>query len=246
MHNSVIDYSCRVQEQAVALQNANPHLSYEALAAIHTRAVLIHRSTRDLCENGWTPVSSILIRTLADLYANAIAILFNEKDREYMAFRYMLAFPLSRVNDTSLTKEVRARHEAEITEIISHLPETDRDRASELLKNNCRKNYWFQPEFESPTDVLKKTKGDMPFLYRVFSGSTHGGVVGLGFLDDDPDVANINPREHPRKTPGAIVASSRLALEITFLRDGAENTGYTSLYTFIKDRLLLPLRDILE
>ena len=129
LHNSVIDYSCRVQEQAVALQNANPHLSYEALAAIHTRAVLIHRSTRDLCENGWTPVSSILIRTLADLYANAIAILFNEKDREYMAFRYMLAFPLSRVNDTSLTKEVRARHEAEITEIISHLPETDRDRA---------------------------------------------------------------------------------------------------------------------
>jgi len=191
-------------------------------------------------------VTSILIRTLVDLYVNVLAIVISPADSEFMAFRYLLSFALSRVNDTSLGLEVREKHRKEIEGAIAHLPESDIKRAEALLGDKNRKNYWYQPEYANPTALLKRTTGDMPFLYRVLSGSTHGGTVGLGFLDDQPDDFDINQREHPRRTPLAIAFSSRILLELTFLRDGAENTGQTAGYYFILNEVYLPLRKVIE
>ena len=52
----------------------------------------------------------------------------------------------------------------------------------------------------------------------------------------------FNPRQHPRQTPISIVASSRLLLEVTFLRDQIEGTQENVGYYFIKDKVLLPLK----
>jgi hypothetical protein len=242
LHGIVIHYSIKVHRAATRLDADRPHVSYHALANLHMRAVVIHRSIRDLCEAGWTSVTGILIRTLLEIYVNCLAIAIVPEDSEFMAFRFLLAFQLSRVNDSTLPKETRQAHREEIEAAISQLPSKDTARATALITDTTRKSYWYQPEFSSPSDLLKKTKGDMPFLYRAFSGSTHGGVVGLAILDDEPDTPNIDPRRHPRKTPISIFASARLLLEIAFLRDQIEGTGKDAGYYFIKDKVLLPMK----
>lgn len=243
LHGIVIHYSIKVHEAATRLEGGRPHTSYHALANLHMRAILIHRSIRDLCEAGWTPVTGILVRTLLDIYVNCLAIAIVPEDSEFMAFKFLLAFPLSRVNDSSLSKEIRHAHLKEIEAEISRLPSKDTARATALITDTTRKSYWYQPEYSSPSDLLKKTKGDMPFLYRTFSGSTHGGVVGLAILDDEPDSPNINPRRHPRQTPLSIISSARLLLEIAFLRDQIEGTGQDVGYYFIKNKVLLPMKE---
>ena len=74
LHGIVIHYSVEVQEAATRLEANRPHVSYHALANLHMRAILLHRSIRDLCEAGWTPVTGVLIRTLLDIYVNCLAI----------------------------------------------------------------------------------------------------------------------------------------------------------------------------
>jgi hypothetical protein len=243
LHEIVIRYSIKVQSAAARLQGIRPHVSYQAFADLHMRAVVIHRSIRDLCEAGWTPVTGILIRTLLDIYVNCLAIAIEPENSEFMAFRFLFAFQLSRVNDSSVPKKSRLKHRKEIEAAILQLPSNDTARATALITDKTRKNYWYQPEFSSPSDLLRKTKGDMPSLYRIFSAATHGGIVGLALFDDEPDTPNINPRQHPRQTPIAILGSARYLLEITFLRDQAEGTQELAGYYFIKDEVLLPMKE---
>jgi len=243
LHSIVISYSVKVHDTAVHLEHSDPHTSYHALANLHMRAVIIHRSIRDLCESGWTTVTGILLRTLLDIYVNCLAIAIVPEDADFMAFKFLLAFPLNRVNDSSLPKESREAHRKEIETEILRLPTKDTARATALHSDSTRKNYWYQPEYSSPSDLLKKTEGEMLFLYRTFSGSAHGGVVGLALFDDDPDTPNIDPKQHPRQTPLSIIASSRLLLEIAFLRDQSEGTGENAGYHFIKDEVLMPMRE---
>jgi hypothetical protein len=40
--------------------------------------------------------------------------------------------------------------------------------------------------------------------------------------------------------------SSRLLLEITFLRDGSEDTKQGAMYSYIKDEIFMPLREIID
>jgi hypothetical protein len=243
LHEIVIIYSIKVQSAASRLQEIRPHVSYQAFADLHMRAVVIHRSIRDLCESGWTPVTGILIRTLIDIYVNCLAIAIEPDNSEFMAFRFLFAFQLSRVKDAAVPKKAQLEHRKEIETAILQLPSKDAARATALITDKTRKSYWYQPEFKSPSDLLKKTKGDMPSLYRIFSAATHGGIVGLALLDDEPDTPNINPRQHPRQMPIAILGSARYLLEITFLRDQIEGTEEILGYYFIKDKVLLPMKE---
>src|SRR5580704_10104655 len=222
LHESVIEYAVDVHRRATHLQQKRAHVSYRALAILHMRAVTIHRSVLVLCELGWTPVTSILIRTLLDLYANVIAILLEPENTEFMGFRYLAHPHLTRLHDTTVPKAERERIRVNMDAAAVQLPEPDIARAKELLSSYPRRSYWYSPEFESPNAVLSNTKGEMTFIYRLLSGSVHGGTVGLGFLDDNPDEFDINARNHPRRSPLAIALSSRLLLETTFLRDSGE------------------------
>jgi uncharacterized protein DUF5677 len=246
LHDAAIEYAVKVHRIATEMQVKDPHISYQALAILHMRAVTIHRAIRDLCELGWTPVTSILIRTLLDLYANVVAIAIVPENVQFMAFRYLTHHRLARLNDTTVNKEEKGKIRTEAEAALSQIPKTDAERIRKLLDDYPRKGYWYQPEFASPTSLLNQTKGEMAFIYRVFSGSVHGGMVGLGFLDDDPDEFDINHREHPRRTPLAIAMSSRLLLETTFLRDCSEKTNRNELYFHVRDNIFMPLREILE
>jgi hypothetical protein len=246
LHNAVIQYAVRVQQAATNRQEQDPHVAYSALATIAMRAATIHRAVLSLCVDGWTPVNSVLIRTLADLYVNVVAIAFEPAHIEFMAFRYLYNFQISHLNDTSVPPAQRKRCNEELETAIGAAAKLNPARIREFIAAYKKASYWFQPEFKSPTDVLCKTKGDMPFLYRVFSGAVHGGVVGLGFLDDTPDEFDINPRNHPRRNRMAIALSSRFLLEISFVRDSVEDTGLADEYEFVKDNIFLPLRGIVS
>jgi hypothetical protein len=55
-------------------------LASEALNALMFCAVLTHRSVRTICEEGWTPIASVLNRTLPDIYSQtALPWLTNRK-----------------------------------------------------------------------------------------------------------------------------------------------------------------------
>jgi len=246
LHYAAIQYSVRVHHVATEIQERDSHISYQALAIIAMRAVTIHRAILDLCIGGWTPVNGILVRTLADLYANTLAIAMKPEDVEFMAFRYLMNFQLGRLRDTSLLKEIREQHRAEIDNVIANAPKLDRERVATFIDSYKPSNYWYQPEYSSPMDVLNKTEGDMKFMYRVFSGAVHGGTVGLGFLDDAPDDFDVNPRNHPRRNRLAIAMSSRWLLEISFARNSSERTGLEEEYQFVLREIFLSLRPMIE
>ena len=80
-------------------------------------------------------------------------------------------------------------------------------------------------------------------MYRQFSGSAHGGYLGALLFDDSPDMAKINPEEHPRRTRPAIVASSRLLLDISYMRGQFEGVATEGTYKATIKELILPQQE---
>lgn len=247
LHTAAIDYAVTVHRGATEQAESHERPTYRALAVLHMRAVTIHRAIRVLCELGWTPVVGGLLRTLLDILASVAAVVQKPADAEYMAFRYFAHFHLVRLHDSSLRKEVRQRHKQTVEEAITLLSELDQKRSTALLQAYGNHQYWYQPEYESPTVILKTASSDLKFVYaKVLSSAVHGGHVGLGFFDDDPDDFDINPTHHPRRTQLAIVMSSRTILDVTLLRGQFEGTGYKEVYDKILGELFLPLRKVME
>jgi hypothetical protein len=108
---------------------------------------------------------------------------------------------------------------------IERLSEGDQDRARELIQRGRPPAYWFQPEYNTTRDLLEVSPHDIHQIYKLFSAVTHGGFAARLLFDDEPAAENIEPREHPRNTPRAIVASARLLLEVCYVRDQWDNLG---------------------
>jgi hypothetical protein len=48
-------------------------------------------------------------------------------------------------------------------------------------------------------------------------------------LNDDIASESIDPREHPKNVPKAIIGSTRLLMEVCYVRDHFENNGVCEL-----------------
>ncbi len=88
----------------------------------------------------------------------------------------------------------------------------------------------------SPKKVLALSTHPIYEIYKLFSGPTHGGFDIKILSNDDPASESIEPREHSRNVPKAIAGSSRLLLEVCYIRDRWDNSGageliYTELVT---------------
>jgi hypothetical protein len=57
---------------------------------------------------------------------------------------------------------------------------------------------------------------------------------------DSPDMADINPQEHPRRSRSAVVASSRIVLDISYLRGQFEGVANEAEYRKILTDQILP------
>lgn len=207
------------------------------------RGIVIHRSIRTLCVTGWTPVVPILVRTMLDIIASSYAIVAKPEDAEYMGFKYMGSYLIQAIRDAELPEPVLKFDQEQLEKLRQQLRGKDIERGERLIREYAPQIYWYRPEYESPSAILKTASTDLSFIYRQFSGAVHGWFLGSALFDDTPDMADINPHEHPRRTRMAVVISSRILLEISYLRDRFESTNLDEAYKRIMKELYLPQKE---
>jgi hypothetical protein len=240
LHDAIIDYAVRVHAAAKHKATLPGPVSNLALLNLHENAIIIHRAIRSVCEAGWTPTSPILIRTLLDILANTYAIVSNEEDAEYMAFKFMSFSFIQRIKDPDTPGDARAADNEEVNKLRSVLQKRDIERIDELVTNYKPRSYWFRPEFKSPGEIFKHKMPHLFIMYRQFSGSIHGAFIGSLLFHDSPDDSDIGAHEHPLRTRDAVVASSRLLLDISWARGKFKGLVDDTEWTHIMKTLILP------
>ena len=241
LHDAVIDYAVAVQKAAAERHEKKPDhpLSHGALFTLHWRAIIIHRAIRALSVTGWTPVVSILVRTMLDIIASCYAIVAKPEDAEYMGFKYMGSYLIQALKEGDYPEEVLKFDQEQLDKLRAQAKGADVARVDQFIKDYKPHLYWYRPEYESAGAILETVSTDLFSTYRVFSSAVHGGFLGSALFDDTPDMADVNPHEHPRRTRAAIVMSSRNLLELSYMRDRFESAGLDEQYkTIMKDLYL--------
>ena len=222
LHDEAIAYASAVQQQ-IAARGGCKSLSSEALNALGWSAVLLHRSVRTLCEEGWTPVTAPLIRSLLDVYGNCVAIGNNPADADYMGFKYLSHFFLKWLTSPGITAgEIRAATTS-LNVFEGRLNPADQQKAKQLRARPTPRTHWFQPEYDSIKDIFSLSQVPIYRLFQMFSGPTHGGFDLKILMDDDMKSEDLDPRDHPKSVHKAIVASSRVLVEVCHIRDNWDN-----------------------
>jgi hypothetical protein len=242
LHDVIIGYAVRTQAVAAAKQEktADGPISHSALFALHRIGIVTHRSIRSLCETGWTQVSPILIRTLLDVLASCYAIVSKYEDAEFMAFKFMCSYLIQAIRDPDTSDELRKHDQEQLEKMRQQLKGEDIKRVDDFIANFKPLPYWFCPQFLSPGRIFKDLIPRLFDMYRQFSGSTHGSFIGSVLFSDSPDAPSIDPQENPARTRNAIVASSRLLLDISFARGQFDGIADPAEYREIVKTYILP------
>jgi len=224
LHNDVIAYASAIQ-CTIAEHGGCQSLASEALNVLVYNAVLTHRGVRSLCEEGWTPITPILNRTLLDIFANCIALLNRPDSADYMGFKYISDFYRKWLVEPDITEPERREAFDALEALVAKLSPADQERARTLIREGRPRTYWFQPEYNTTKELLEFSPEDIYRIYRLLSPITHGGFAARILFKDDPRSEDINPREHPRNTVRSIAASCRLLLEVCHVQDQRDNHG---------------------
>jgi|ERR1017187_5743800 hypothetical protein len=197
LHDVIIRYAVRMQAIAAAKQEkaAEGPISHSALFTLHRTGIVTHRSIRSLCETGWTQVSPILIRTLLDVLASCYAIVSNYEDAELMGFKFMCSYLIQTIGDPDTSDELRKHHQEQLDKMRHQLQGEDIKRVDDFIANFKPLPYWFCPQFLSPGKIFKDRIPSLFAMYRQFSGSTHGSLIGSVLFSDSPDAPTIGPQE---------------------------------------------------
>jgi hypothetical protein len=188
-------------------------------------------------------VVPILIRTLLDIAASCYAIAATPENAEYMGFKYMASFLIQAIREGDLPAEVLRNNHEQLDRLKAQAKGKDAARVEQFIKEYKPQPFWYRPEYDGPSTFLKTASTDLLYVYRVFSGAVHGGFLGSALFDDAPDMADINAHDHPRRSKNAIVISSRMLLEISYLRDKFEGTNLENTYKQIMKELYMPQKD---
>ena len=244
LHDVVIRYAVQIQAEAAAKQEktAQGPISHSALFALHRVGIVTHRSIRSMSETGWTQVSPILIRTLLDVLASCYAIVSNYEDAEFMAFKFMCSYPIQAIGDPDISDELRKHNQEQLDKMRQQLQGEDIKRVGDFIAKFKPLPYWFCPQFVSPGRIFKDHIPRLFDMYRQFSGSTHGSFIGSVLFNDSPDAPSINPQENPIRTRDAIIASSRLLLDLSFARGQFDGIADLAEYKEIARTYILPQR----
>ena len=197
-------------------------------------------------------LSSLESCTIGDFYTQQLKqqefhnVGAKPEDAEYMGFKYIASFLVQALKEGDVPAKVLKHNKEQLEKLRVQTKGKDVARVDGFIKDYKPQLYWYKPEFENPGAILKTASTDLYPIYRIFSGAVHGGFVGSSLFDDTPDTADINPQNHPRRTRVAIVMSSRLILEISYLRDRFEGTRMDAEYKRIMQDLYLPQKEKLS
>jgi hypothetical protein len=145
-----------------------------------------------------------------------------------------------RLRDPDTSDELRKDDQEQFDKMLQQLKGEDIKRVDDFIANFKPLPYWFCPQFLSPGRIFKDQIPRLFDMYRQFSGSTHGSFIGSVLFSDSPDGPSIDPQENPARTRNAIVASSRLLLDISFARGQLDGIADLAEYKEIVKAHILP------
>jgi len=247
-HPELVDFHHKVEDFAVEVnsliaerfkdRHPNP-LSGGAFYSISANMLALHRAVLTLCFGGWAFSVPILLRTMFELYLQILVIGKNKKDAEYMAFLCNYWFLKHNINDPTFSNEAKQQFRKQIEDGLNRLDEETRKKAKHFIFKERMRRFWYSPEYSGPTDVLEKFgRSDLQFIYTHYSSASHGGLLGLNMLKDQPDSIHPNPRADKRSQNMALVSSSRLTLEASFARAQLESCNVSDAYQALLSELL--------
>jgi hypothetical protein len=175
-----------------------------------------------------------------DVLASCYAIVSKYEDAEFMAFKFMCSYLIQAIRDPDTSDELRKHNQEQLNKMRQQLKGEDIKRVDDFIANFKPLPYWFCPQFLSPGKIFKDLIPRLFDMYRQFSGSTHGSFIGSVLFSDSPDAPSINPQENPARTRNAIVASSRLLLDISFARGQFDGIADLAEYKEIVKAYILP------
>jgi hypothetical protein len=243
LHNVIIAYGVHIQTEAEAkhFKTGNGPLSYLAISNLHRTAIVNHRAVRALCEMGWTPTTPTMIRTLLDILVSVYAIGTNPENAEYMGFKYLGTSVINVLKDPDTPVEAVKSNTNELEKLKKELQPADVQRVDDLIASYKKPPpYWYSPEISSPGNAIRQNMATLLDVWKAFCGSTHGSFMESLIFSDSPDEPGIDPEENPLKTRNAILASSRLLLDISFARGQFEGVADLPEYKDIVKTYILP------
>lgn len=242
IHEELIPFSIEMQTKSSAKMTEGKHIGpnvYNVFFKIMAYAVTLHRAILSLCESGWTHITPILLRTIMECSGNCLAIVNNE-DPEYMAFKYLYHPYIQLWQDEEYPLGKREKAKIDIEKGLEGLEdEARRKRAKEYCDSRKIGIYWFQPEERGPSDIIKKYGSyELKFVYGVYSMTAHAGHFGIFGYKDNSDDIGIDASKNPEKTKSALISSSRLLLELLYIRNYYEKLGLDIWYKKILAEIL--------
>lgn len=232
MHTVCEDFCFAANEQISKRPSKYP-LAGTALFSLGADTLALHRAIRALCEAGWAFCCPLLLRAQMDDIVNLFAITVPTHDPEYMAFKYFYSYLLGfKTNDISQATQDQIKRD------LGLLDEANRGKAAALLKSGKPMVYWYQPEYKKPSELLTKHAAPiLSTLWKRFSGTTHGGYLGVRLFRDNKNTIHPEPRADQRSQDRALLVSSRLIVEFFDLRCQFEHIDANGAYQEIIKRL---------
>jgi len=230
IHEDLIDFGSKVEAASVRKLDSSSHLPklvYGALCKKCAYAIRLHRAGLCLCEAGWTPITTILLRTVMECAANCLAIINNECP-EYMAFKYFY-HPIMQIKlDEGYPMEKRNKADIDLRQGVQSLgDEAAKQKATQFMEKDRIKVFWFRPEENGVSAIIKKYGSvELKHVYSTLSMSTHAGHLGMVLFQDNPDEITIEPSHNPVKELLSLVMSCRLVLELLEIRNNYEGLGF--------------------
>lgn len=166
----------------------------------------------------------------------SVGIIVNDRGQsEYQGFKYTHSFLKAEYININEKQEKKRKSaiEFQIKDGINNLPDAYKSKALDFMFKEKLYSYWFCPEFDKPSDAIKALSSSMyglNDLYRRFSGSTHGGFLGLRLCRDNPDDLIPKPTADRKGQNLALIGSSRVLLEMCRLRESFEVGGMGKIH----------------
>jgi len=241
LHEGLIEFGSIIQSISAKKFEKEQHIESNVHAVFYkvtAYAITLHRAILSLCEDGWTHISPMLLRTIIECSSNCLTIV-NNKLPEYMAFKYLYYEYLKIYQDKTSSDELKKKNLSDIKQGLTHIKKTSAKKATEdFIKAEQLGIFWFRPEENNIISIVSKYGSDeLKFVYGILSWSVHAMHLGLFAFKDDPDDVDINPCENPNKTKLAIVFSCRLLLEFLRIRCEYEGLRFGSKYNRLIERI---------
>jgi hypothetical protein len=220
-HEKLIVFSSFLQNESSKKkpETTTNHLAVSALTRMHSDLICIHRAILTLCKDGWPFIVPVLVRTMLDIILSA-AVIANADEPSYMGFKYFFLGFKQRLTESDVHEEEKTKIREELDRSLEILNDDAKEKARGWFYRGRLLTYWFSPEFARPNDVIEAyASPEIQWLYKKYSGSTHGGFIGLSLLRQESDRIDINPRQDKGATLIALSGSCRIVLEFFRLRN---------------------------